>query len=82
MLIKFSIMKNFFEGIAWVFEEVFFLPFTILRELENTSWTLASSINWIFLIIGFLAMIYWVLKLNLFHKNGEENKDPSAHSFL
>ena len=42
-------MKNFFEGIAWVFEEVFFLPFTILRELENTSWTLASSINWIFL---------------------------------
>ena len=75
-------MKNFFEGIAWVFEEVFFLPFTILRELENTSWTLASSVNWIFLIIGFLAMAYWVLKLNLFHKNGEENKYPSAHSFL
>ena len=75
-------MKNFFEGIAWVFEEVFFLPFAILRELENTSWTLASSVNRMFLIIGFLAMIYWVLKLNLFHKNGEENKDPSAHSFL
>ena len=75
-------MKNFFEGIAWIFEEVFFLPFSILRELENTSWTLASSINWIFLIIGFLAMIYWVLKLNIFRKNGEENKDTSAHSFL
>ena len=75
-------MKNFFEGIAWIFEEVFFLPFTILRELENTSWTLASSINWIFLIIGFLAMIYWVLKLNIFQKNGEEDKDTSAHSFL
>lgn len=75
-------MKNFFEGIAWLFEEVFFLPFTILRELENTSWALASSINWIFLIIGFLAMIYWVLKLNIFDKNGEEDKDTSAHSFL
>ena len=75
-------MKKFFEGIAWVFEEVFFLPFTILRELENTSWTLASSVNWIFLIIGFLSIMYWVLKLNLFHKNGEENKDHSAHSFL
>ena len=75
-------MKNFFEGIAWIFEEVFFLPFSILRELENTSWTLASSINWIFLIIGFLALIYWVLKLNIFRKNGEENKDTSAHSFL
>ena len=75
-------MKNFFEGIAWIFEEVFFLPFSILRELENTSWTLAGSINWIFLIIGFLALIYWVLKLNIFRKNGEENKDTSAHSFL
>ena len=75
-------MKNFFEGIAWIFEEVFFLPFSILRELENTSWTLASSINWMFLIIGFLAMIYWVLKLNIFDKNGEEDKDTSAHSFL
>ena len=75
-------MKNLFEGIAWIFEEVFFLPFTILRELEITNWALASSINWIFLIIGFLAMIYWVTKLNVFHKNGEENKDTSAHSFL
>tara|TARA_B100000989_G_scaffold229468_1_gene176345 strand:+ start:156 stop:383 length:228 start_codon:yes stop_codon:yes gene_type:complete len=75
-------MKDFFEGIAWLFEEVFFLPFTILRELENTSWTLASSINWIFLIIGFLAIIYWVLKLNIFDKNGEEDKDTSAHTFL
>ena len=75
-------MKNFFEGIAWIFEEVFFLPFTTLRELENTSWTLASSINWMFLIIGSFAMIYWVLKLNIFHKNGEEDKDTSAHSFL
>ena len=75
-------MKDFFEGIAWIFEEVFFLPFSILRELENNSWALASSINWIFLIIGFLALFYWVGRLNIFHKKGEENKDTSAHSFL
>ena len=75
-------MKDFFEGIAWLFEEFFFLPFTILRELENTSWTLASSINWMFLIIGFLAMIYWVRALNIFDKKGEEKKETSAHSFL
>lgn len=75
-------MKNFFEGIAWLFEEVLFLPYTLLRQLEETSWTLANSVNWVFLLIGFAAMVYWVLQLNLFDQSGEENKDPSAHSFL
>ena len=75
-------MKAFFEGIAWLFEEILFLPYNILRELEQTSWLLSNSVNWIFLIIGFSALIYWVLQLNLFDKNGEEDKDPSAHSFL
>ena len=75
-------MKNFFEGIAWLFEEILFLPFSLLRELELTHWTLANTINCMFLIVGFAAMIYWILQLNLFDKNGEEDKDPSAHSFL
>ncbi len=75
-------MKAFFEGIAWLFEEILFLPYDLLRQLENSSWTLANSVNWIFLLIGFTALIYWVLQLNLFDKNGEEDKDPSAHSFL
>ena len=75
-------MKNFFEGIAWLFEEVFFIPFEILRDLELTSWTIANSVNWIFLLVGFSAIVYWVLQLNLFDKNGEEDKDHSAHSFL
>lgn len=75
-------MKNFFDGIAWLFEEILFLPFSLLRELELTHWTIANTINWMFLIVGFAAMIYWILQLNLFDKNGEEDKDPSAHSFL
>ena len=75
-------MKKNFEGIAWLFEEILFLPFSLLRELELTHWTLANTINWMFLIVGFAAMLYWILQLNLFDKNGEEDKDPSAHSFL
>jgi hypothetical protein len=67
-------MKKIFEGIAWLFEEILFLPFSLLRELELTHWTLANTINWMFLIVGFAAMIYWILQLNLF--------DTSAHSFL
>ena len=75
-------MKNFFEESALLFEEILFLPYAVLRELEQTSWVLANSVNWIFMIVGVSAMVYWVLQLNLFDKNGEEDKDPSAHSFL
>ena len=75
-------MKAFFEGIAWLFEEILFLPYEVLRELELTSCTLANSVNWIFLIVGFSAMVYWVVQLNIFEKSGDEDKDPSAHSFL
>ena len=75
-------MKAFFEAIAWLFEEILFIPYDLLRQLENSSWTLANSVNWLFMLVGFSALIYWILQLNLFDKNGEEDKDPSAHSFL
>ncbi|MGC6480543.1 MAG: DUF6341 family protein [Flavobacteriaceae bacterium] len=75
-------MKNIFEGIAWLFEEVLFLPLNLLRQLELQSWTLANAINWLFLLIGFVAAIYWIRQLQLFNQRGEEDKDPSAHSFL
>ena len=75
-------MKKIFEGIAWLFEEILFLPYSILRELELTNWAFANTVNWIFLVVGLSAMIYWVLQLNIFDKKGEENKDTTAHSFL
>ena len=45
-------MKKIFEGIAWLFEEILFLPYSILRELELTNWAFANTINWIFLVVG------------------------------
>ena len=75
-------MKDFFEGIAWLFEEILFLPFNLLRELELSSWFLANILNWIFVIIAFSAFIFWMLQLKKFNDNDEENRDPTAHSFL
>ena len=75
-------MKAFFEGIAWLFEEILFLPYDLLRQIKASSWTLSNTVNWIFVLVGFSALIYWILQLNSFDKNGEEDKDPSAHSFL
>ena len=75
-------MKDFFEGIAWLFEEILFLPFNLLRELELSSWFLANILNWVFVIIAFAAFIFWMLQLKKFNDNNEENLDPTAHSFL
>ena len=75
-------MKAFFEGVAWLFEEILFLPYAFLRQIEEGNWVLANSVNWIFMVVGFSALIYWIVQLNLFDKSGEEDKDPSAHSFL
>ncbi|WP_081209467.1 DUF6341 family protein [Salegentibacter sediminis] len=75
-------MKDFFEGIAWLFEEVLFIPLDALRKLELDSWWAANAINFIFILIGFAAFFYWMKQLKKFNDNNEENRDPSAHSFL
>ena len=75
-------MKDLFEGIAYLFEEVLFAPFNSMRALELENWTAANTINWLFMIIGAVAMIYWVMQLKKFNNNNEERKDVSAHSYL
>ena len=75
-------MKDFFEAIAWLFEEILFLPHQTLTKLELDNWWLANGVNFLFLFVGFIALIYWVNQLKIFNDRGEENKDPSAHSFL
>ncbi len=75
-------MKDLFEGIAWLFEEILFLPFNMLRELELDSWFIANILNWLFVIIAFAAFIFWMKQLKRFNDNNEENRDTSAHSFL
>lgn len=75
-------MKDLFENIAYLFEEVLFLPLHWLRDLEYDSWFLANILNWFFVIIAFAAFAYWMKQLKKFNDNDEENRDPSAHSFL
>jgi len=75
-------MKEIFEGIAWLFEKVLFIPYDALRELQLTSWFAANIMNWIFLAIGFVAFLYWMLQLKKYNDNDEEDRDPTAHSFL
>lgn len=75
-------MKTFFEGIQWLFENIFFALHDFLRQLELKSWFGANLINWIFMIICAGAMLYWIKQLKLHKDNNEENQDTTAHSFL
>ena len=73
-------MRDFFEGIQYLFEEILFLPYEALRFLE--SWWASNIVNWLLLIIGFVAAVYWILQLKKYDDNNEEDKSITSHSFL
>ena len=75
-------MKAFFEGIQYLFVNILFAPLDFLRSLELSSWFVANTINWIFMIICTAAMVYWIKQLRIFDDAGKENQDTTAHSFL
>ena len=75
-------MKDFFYAIQDLFVDVFFAPYDALRALELDNWFLANIVSWLFLAIGFVAMLYWMKQLKIFNDNNEEDKSISSHSFL
>ena len=75
-------MKEFFGFIEYLFLDLLFIPFDFLRSLELENWWIANSINFVLMITVSLALIYWTIQLIGFSKTGEEDKDPTAHSFL
>ena len=75
-------MKDFFYAIQDLFVDVLFAPYDALRALELDSWFAANTISWIFLAIGFVAMVYWMIQLKTFNDNNEEDKSISSHSYL
>lgn len=75
-------MKDFFYAIQDLFVNVLLAPYDAFRALELESWFAANTISWIFLLIGFVAMVYWMKQLKTFNDNNEEDKSVSSHSYL
>lgn len=73
-------MRAFFEGIEDLFVDHLFGPFDFFRLMQ--SWWTSNLINWLFIIVGILAMVYWLNQLKIFNDRGEEDKSVSAHSYL
>lgn len=77
-----TIMKDFLYAIQDLFVDVLFAPIDALVALELENWFAANIFSWIFILIGFVAMVYWMMQLRKFDKNNEEDKSISSHSFL
>jgi hypothetical protein len=75
-------MKDIFYAIQDLFVNVLLTPLDAIRDLELENWWLANTASWIFIIIGIVAMVYWMKQLQIFKNNNEEDKSISSHSFL
>ena len=75
-------MKDLFYAIEDVVVNVLLAPLDFLRELELTSWFSANTISWVFVLVGFVAFIYWMKQLAKYNANNEEDKSVTAHSYL
>ncbi|WGK65796.1 DUF6341 family protein [Croceiramulus getboli] len=74
--------EAFFRGIEDFFVNVAFAPLDYLRQLELESWVAANALNWIFLLIGFVAFGYWMKQLKEYNNNDTEDRSVVAHPFL
>jgi len=72
--------SSIFYGIRDFFEEVLFLPYDFFRFMEG--WWSSNLVNWAFIIIGFLALFYWLGRLNAYGKSEPEDKSITSHSYL
>ncbi|MGB5171831.1 DUF6341 family protein [Eudoraea sp.] len=73
-------MRAFFEGIEDLFVNGLFWPYDFFRFMDN--WWTSNIINWIFVVMGAVAMVYWLMQLKKFDDSGEEDKSITSHSYL
>ncbi len=74
--------KAFFEGIESITEAILLNPLDGVRDLELTNWFIANGLNWIFVIIGFAALIYWLKELKKYDEAGTEDYSSTSHAYL
>lgn len=75
-------MKDFFYAIEDLFVNVLFAPFDALRHIQLENWWIANFMSWIFIIVGIVAFVYWMLQLKSYNDNNEEDKSITSHSYL
>lgn len=75
-------MKDFFYAIQDLFVNVLFAPFDALAKLELENWFAANIVSWLFLLIGFVAFLYWMKQLKAYNDANDDDKSITSHSYL
>ncbi|HLV14578.1 MAG TPA: hypothetical protein VKY41_05310 [Xanthomarina sp.] len=75
-------MKDFFNAIQDLFVNVLFAPLDALRALELENWFAANLVSWIFILIGFVAFLYWMKELKGYNDRNDDDKSITSHSYL
>ena len=64
------IANNIFKAIGDFCMNVLFAPYDSFRFMDN--WWIQSTVNWIFVIITFIAFFYWMGELKKFKQTENE----------
>ncbi|PWK20595.1 DUF6341 family protein [Xanthomarina spongicola] len=75
-------MKDFFYAIQDLFVNVLFAPYDALAKLELENWFAANIVSWLFVIIGFVAFLYWMKQLKGYNDVNDDDKSITSHSYL
>ena len=75
-------MKDFFYAIGDLFVDVLLTPYDALRALELDSWLAANFVSWLFILIGFVAFLYWMKQLKGYNDTNDDDKSITSHSYL
>ena len=75
-------MKGLFEGIQSFVEGFAMAPLNALRALELENWFAANIFNWLFMLVGMVAFVYWMKQLKGFNENKEETSGVIIKSVL
>jgi uncharacterized membrane protein len=67
---------NIFKWIGELFTDVLFMPFNTIRAiaLQDFGWWKANTINWLFLLVLFVLLVYWMKESRRFVKEGTEDR--------
>ncbi len=59
-----------------------FLPMDAFAKTELTNWWSANLMNWLFVAIFCVLLVYWLIQLKIFNDNDMERRDVVSHTFF
>lgn len=63
------IANNIFRAIGDFFTNILFVPYDAFRSMDG--WWISNAVNVVLVLIGFIALFYWLGQLSKFKRAGD-----------